>query len=877
MSDDTAEIMTSYTEEISGFQFFGSYTGRDGTILLRLVRKSNKIACDYPDEPQMHFRVVHPTWKVDKIDLSLKSLNISITNFCPTDYILIYLLEPEAILFTYFDFKTKNPFSTKTYNEIGVIISYAGEILTQFPMGESTLNRDIAVSGKYNGGFLRVFMWPANQTIAWTRVSTIIEKREFNVRKGIFYTPKPKESIQSFTIIPKLDGEFGCAITTFNNEALDAISSNTTNVTTAEAIYYFSLTVWKVYVTFLLVDSDQPTNLFTLYETSTIWRGFSADSCSVQYFDSELVCFLVPIYRDIPFYGFYVRFTSEGAVNSTRAIWFHNITDWKFEAFTASFSGGFRVHGMQNDIAVIDIYNISGEYNNTLKISAHYTMYPNNNCLWFIKSNGPQEWHIKTLKFPNFIQYDERFQNPDINTTVPDIGQTISLRTRSLTITYNSKVNLSTGNVSIYKYDSDLLRQETFALGNIAQYDPLVGYTNVTIDVFKSTFNQPDTEYYVMVNTGFVERPGNHEAIYGIERNIWHFKTESNFKDTHADTASGLLRLSVNGTNDFETAYYSSGGVIIEDLAKQIAEIIPVSSSRITISNKYQYDPNSHPSQILLRMSIGQAVALNESDIPDVIEDFQELLEYSQFNGLSRQTYTSWLDNTYKFVPTDDFWNRYKIAIFVVCAAFILLISLYLFARYKNREANNFVILNLVIILQDFVFDVLFVVQNGRDFEVLFIPSVLTLIVPIFLNGTAALFILLSENSREDKFNDWFRKFPQIASIFTIFACADVEFLSVLSSQIFGLDIFSAVFSERAENFIFWASCINILIEDLPQFIIRLIYWRQNITYDILPNIALVSGAVGLLAAVLGRMYQITVRCAPRKYQRTSNPGTTDG
>ncbi len=67
----------------------------------------------------------------------------------------------------------------------------------------------------------------------------------------------------------------------------------------------------------------------------------------------------------------------------------------------------------------------------------------------------------------------------------------------------------------------------------------------------------------------------------------------------------------------------------------------------------------------------------------------------------------------------------------------------------------------------------------------------------------------------------WFRQFSKFAAVFTLISAADVEILGFLSSKFAGLDILSAPFSPDAHSLIFWCSCLNLLIEDLPQFIIQ--------------------------------------------------------
>src|SRR5688572_602820 len=85
-----------------------------------------------------------------------------------------------------------------------------------------------------------------------------------------------------------------------------------------------------------------------------------------------------------------------------------------------------------------------------------------------------------------------------------------------------------------------------------------------------------------------------------------------------------------------------------------------------------------------------------------------------------------------------------------------------------------------------------------------------------------ALYSLIQEIMHNKKFNQWCKENGLVISAITVISCADVEALDILSSKIAGLRIFSAPsLSEKIRNLIFWIGCINIFIEDIPQFVIQ--------------------------------------------------------
>jgi hypothetical protein len=73
------------------------------------------------------------------------------------------------------------------------------------------------------------------------------------------------------------------------------------------------------------------------------------------------------------------------------------------------------------------------------------------------------------------------------------------------------------------------------------------------------------------------------------------------------------------------------------------------------------------------------------------------------------------------------------------------------------------------------------------------------------------------------EFFHWFTKNLRFASIFTILSGANIEILSILESNLAGLKIFQAPFSNSAQSIIFWGGLANIIIEDIPQVVIQVI------------------------------------------------------
>src|SRR5688572_7512800 len=103
--------------------------------------------------------------------------------------------------------------------------------------------------------------------------------------------------------------------------------------------------------------------------------------------------------------------------------------------------------------------------------------------------------------FNNFIIYlDKGYSNPIIDWTVPAINETIALETTQIQIAYKIPIECSSKNVSIYQKldDKDILREMYSGQSNNCQV--LSDNTTLLLTLLPSTFNQPNSVYYVKVD-----------------------------------------------------------------------------------------------------------------------------------------------------------------------------------------------------------------------------------------------------------------------------------------------------------------------------------------------------------------------------------------
>ncbi|PKY61970.1 hypothetical protein RhiirA4_432189, partial [Rhizophagus irregularis] len=235
------------------------------------------------------------------------------------------------------------------------------------------------------------------------------------------------------------------------------------------------------------------------------------------------------------------------------------------------------------------------------------------------------------------------------------------------------------------------------------------------------------------------------------------------------------------------------------------------------------------------------------------------------FTALSSNEYTSLIDESAPFIMTRNYFEEYRSLIIIFIVGSIVLIILYILARLKNPEARNFVIFETWFIIQDFAVDLAFVLLKVNNTPHLKIPTMIFFILPIVINILLAINIFVSEMATNPLFSKWVKESLALSSMCTLFSAIDIQILNTLSSDLFGLKIFSIPLTQRSKKIMLWGSIINIFIEDVPQIIIQGLYYNSVITYDLIPSLAIASGGLIILNKLILRSYHALIRWIHRR------------
>ncbi|CAG8563650.1 13107_t:CDS:2 [Racocetra fulgida] len=247
--------------------------------------------------------------------------------------------------------------------------------------------------------------------------------------------------------------------------------------------------------------------------------------------------------------------------------------------------------------------------NNTMfKLSS--TMLGNNSIV-IVENQNNSTWKVTSDNLFKFTGKDNEFNNPIITSTKPTLGSQVKESTKQLRLSFTYPVVLSSSNISIYQKtigaDNDLLRQrfQGVSSNQLCHIDSNDN-KSVIIQVFPSTFNEPNGLYYVVVENNFVKRSDSNEALLGIDKNLWILVNGQ---------ITGIIRLTPDGSS----YYLSLSPVDQQKFNKQmtidLSYVIPVKDNRLTPINGFEKDTSTGTLQILLSFNIKDTSDLSKKKL----------------------------------------------------------------------------------------------------------------------------------------------------------------------------------------------------------------------------------------------------------------------
>ncbi|RGB34263.1 hypothetical protein C1646_760736 [Rhizophagus diaphanus] len=650
----------------------------------------------------------------------------------------------------------------------GLIINYDSKIISEIYLG--SINEIIMNSVLSEKGFIRIVNDKKGiATWHWHGIPDITIGKVVELGSGEFRAP----NLSSYTLVDSFD--FGLVDGGFGHVYIlkyDEMGSS--SVTNDPNIQY-----WKIYVAFLREETYLPTTPSLVYQTTTKLNSINQSRTEVNYYKLE---FLTT--------GAFIQFDM---IPKEIISNMNNLTSLVY--------GGFLVTKTYTNTTATDFYILDNNGN--------------------YRSGGSFG--------PELNNQGAVYDNPVIESTMPAVNEvSIDSSTKKITIKYTIPIKFSTANISIFQLNDDpykprLLRQTFSGDSKLCT----IGSDNHTvhIPIFRSTFNQPNSSYYVAVENNFVISQARNEPLLGITEKTWMFSTRPFKTGKHSDSITGLLQLNEEGSSKFLQANQSE---FFNNIIQAFSKIIPVDEQRITTNGKWENAPTS-PKKVV--------------------------------TALSNNEYTSLIDESTSFTITQDYFRKYLPLIIIFLASIIILIILYFLAWWKNPEGRNSAIFETALMMQDLAVDLTFTLLRVNNTPHLVVPNMVFLIFPHIVNFLLAIIIFLSEVNTDPMFFTWISELPTLLlSICAIFSTVDILAINTLSSNLFGLKVFSAPLSQRSRKIILWGSFINIFAEDIPQLIIQILYFNSVVTYDLIPLFVLISGGLVIINKLILRSYHAIVR-----------------
>ncbi|RIA88250.1 hypothetical protein C1645_775438 [Glomus cerebriforme] len=854
----------SYNETEPGYQIYQILTYRDGSSIVYLTKPLNETC----NESRIDLRIIHPDGAVDVVVVNHP---IPDFNFClkPNDvssHITLFGNIPDIVIILY---ENSTDINSASFYALLVNARTGNVISNTFLSRVSVINGALSSSGNIlphtneDHGFL-FWSFLTETDISWIYFSKPDSDGNFKpINNNQFKLSNP---LDRFNIFPAIDGTFGL------------VTSNYTNVSNQLNVNLIDPTepTFGLYITFIKPNENTVDGPFLLYQTE-IPNLQIVFQCNSIYTTMGYFCILnmkeIQPKGKFKNYLIKITFQDSGSVVDTEK--FSNLELYtelykglsETTIFKSLYNGGFLVlffNNLENNFQVIILDN-NGFYNSTLDLPENLNA-PNRLALpGFRDSNfvvtqqeNDYNWKIHLIECPKFVYYGNDYDSPYIQTSYPLINSIIQLSTNYINITYQSPITISTNNISIYQYNDEnpILRQSV--PGSSSFFSHSADNTTLILNVLDSTFNQPNAMYYIVIDDNIVQDWRTNQPLLGIESNIWKFNTTGN-QDMFAEDATGQFSLTTEGTKYYKSLspYYQK--IFLSQLRIDLAKSIPVDINRLDNIKYYKYDESQHPPKLLFKLLIKSTENLNERNVDRIIKDLDILIKEKEITQISWFNTTNLLDANFGFQKSRNVFDDYKFQLIGIAIGIIILGILYLYAKRRHSKGKNIVVFIISLSIMDFILDILFVLNNGKNVPQLFIPSVIFCAIPIATNSIISMIIILQEITRHERFYEWFKLNTNIAALFTILAGADLEVLHTLSSQVAGIKLFNAPISDESQSYIFWGSLVGLFIEDIPQFIIQIFYVKFTVTYDIIPFLSLLTSSIVLITNILSKIYHVII------------------
>ncbi|PKY38719.1 hypothetical protein RhiirA4_516542 [Rhizophagus irregularis] len=614
-------------KETTEFQVAAILKYGDNTIVLQIVRKLSGGNCS---EPKISFRVIYPNGNIIPIDLSMEELEIQSFNFCTVNdgfHLPIALKAIETkkgnfIIVTYTVAADVN--NLLTYNDYSMLIDLNGKIyrnedgsFSNIAATVLTLQAKPSVVSTVDGGYMFIYPIITNSQDPY---SSKIWLYAMYCGYGSNIVREPVILYEDMKLLSIVDLNCFISYSEYGQICLISILTNfiDPNIANIQVSYLSRGTVFDI----KHINATLPTSI-----------GIN---------DNPIL-----LIEPLPFGGYFCSFVQ--IINMTNYIWGYVLDE----------NGNFNQWNLSNPTPS--------------DINA-YRQILTNNTLVTLQPIVGQNWSLITTDLYK-IHEDNGYGNIFIRDTSPTIQQIITAReTNPLKITYTIPIVFSIGTITIFQSNGSsnpgIVRQTINGLNN----QNYVTFDNdtVSIDIIESTFNNPGSTYYVMIENNFVSSLLYNEPIPGLSSNIWSFTTlpeEEKEKGRNKikmffDGIYGKVRLTKNGTSYFDTLNSNQINKFFNNLTQELADAVAVTSKRIITNYRFVIDTNieSSSKQYLLSIKIDKPQSASDRETKLITKDLDTMIKNMDITVLASGSSSKYLEPFYGYVTIRkySFFNFFR-------------------------------------------------------------------------------------------------------------------------------------------------------------------------------------------------------------------------
>ncbi|CAG8745546.1 30864_t:CDS:10 [Gigaspora margarita] len=737
-------------------------------------------------------------------------------NYCPTnltnttlsDQINIFAIPDNFLLIRYWIVPNDSPNMVQYY---GLIISTFGTIINRdtpvqlsdpISITNATVsNTQITALDFDQKGILFASSFDQT-TINWTRFIWDSDRHTLNNSSHDILTAPPNFQIDDFKSFTTIDGGYGLVYCVrLKNQDLLIPSVSIPRPTTL-----------IIFFTTLKSDSLNFSTPVIIYQQTLPETIISLSNCKINSGNRPgCICFIhgqstpQSLTPGVNFWQL-LTFFATGSVISTIDLPNNFVNEADVITYNSAYplhNGGTLMIGRnQNGTVRGSIFNDNGVFAQDWGLPqsqgmiASYTGSSNSNTVWAVAPSINNSWSVYATELPSLLPSDILLMNPSIEAISPTVNSSIFKNTTSITIVYHQDVSPSIANITIYQHTngSDNMRQTLSANSSGVHF---FSRRAIAIDVLPSTFNQEGANYFIMIDPDFVVLRGLGEPIPGVSNGTWSFFTERTIS-TFTDNIDVALRLSDTGSTFFENLSEDKKISFYDELIISLANGLSVNVSRLSMQRRFQHDGNAkEPWAVLFRMTLVATSDPEEINTQDMFESLTSLVTNKSITSLMFYNSTAFLDSDYGVQQLKSIWETYRFEIAgVICIIFILFVIIFLSNHTHPEEFYG-----------------------------------------------------------NDNFHHWARQNAVASSIFIVLSYCDIESLNFVSSDISNSSCVQAPFSQGVYEAMYLCTLFVMFIEDIPQFVILVLYLQRVVIFRFIPLITIFTCALIIVTNIVSHLY----------------------